>query len=428
MNKLYLKAQLQKAADGSIEFVASDETVDRSGESIPASSWDLTNYLKSPRLLVDHDYRVESIVGIADKTRVEGKELRFVPKFHEITELAKTVAKMVIEGVLDTVSVGFMRNQDEKGNVKNELMEISFVAVPANPNARMLAVKSIDADETKAIEAFLKSDDGDQSTKPEPVEGDTCTMEDGTEGVMTMTDDGMVCMLKPTEEKAPKEGDPCKMPDETDGEMHMDESGNMVCMLKAEPADEKKGMTEDTIAAHDEMMKIKRKYMDQVWMKYCHFCDAYCSDSLKIEDIKTLMAELATAITEVAAMTPDQLQGDMMWCGFDAAIKSMQRFSIKTGRVLSEKNRDTIKAQIDSLESVIAALKELHDATQPQGSEDEKAKATSKKERSIPATPTLDAVKLYEGLIKHNEAMKVLRIINVATSDALREIKQRRQK
>lgn len=155
MNNLYLKAALLKTADGKIQFVASDETVDRSGESIPADTWDLSNYLKSPRLLVDHDYRVQSIVGVAANTRVEEKKLVFEPVFHELTEMAKTVKRMVEEGVLDTVSVGFLRKQDEKGAVKNELMEISFVAVPANPNARMLSADEL-AVAAKSIEGFIK--------------------------------------------------------------------------------------------------------------------------------------------------------------------------------------------------------------------------------------------------------------------------------
>jgi hypothetical protein len=63
--KLQLKASVTKAADGRVTIVASDETIDRSGEAIPVSSWDLSNFQKSPRLLIDHDYSVKSIVGLA---------------------------------------------------------------------------------------------------------------------------------------------------------------------------------------------------------------------------------------------------------------------------------------------------------------------------------------------------------------------------
>lgn len=157
----YLKGLIEKAGDD-ITVVASDETVDRSGESIPAESWDLETFKSSPRLLADHDYRVEAIIGRAEDIRIDGKKLLFRPVFHEITELARNVKEMVVQGMLDTVSVGFLRKSDGEAT-RNELMEISFVAVPANPSARVLAVKSITPDEAKALEAFVAK----EGEKPE---------------------------------------------------------------------------------------------------------------------------------------------------------------------------------------------------------------------------------------------------------------------
>lgn len=437
-NLLRLKGLLQKAADGGFEFIASDESVDRSGESIPVDTWDLANFKKSPRLLADHDYSIASILGVCENVRVEGGRLMFSPKFHEITELAKTAAKMVAEGVLNTVSVGFLRKSDKKGNVSNELMEISLVAVPANPNAIMLGAKSMGS-----LAEFLKGYESDDTAAKEPVEGDVCTMDDGAEGVMTMTDEGnLVCMLKPTEdepveEAEPKEGDACKMPDGADGVLTKTDEG-LVCQLA--PADDTatddegadadqdaaKGMTEDVIEASRALREVKYKYADQAWMALNTFMQAYFSDAVKIEDITTLGAELAAKITEIAAMTPDQLPGTPMWCGFDDAAKTVIEASAKAGRVLSSKNRDIIKTQIDSLGSVAAALQELHDATQPQGDGDTD-KTVSKERSNTHATPTLDGYKLLGGLKDHNDRQRVLRAINVATSDALRDIKTERK-
>ena len=428
MNKLYLKAQLVKAADGKIQFIASDDTVDRSGESIPVDSWDLSNFTKSPRLLVDHDYRVESIVGVAEDIRIEDGKLMFSPKFHAITELAKQVSQMVTEGMLDTVSVGFMRKGDKKAGIQNELMEISFVAVPANPNARMLSVKSLEG-----VAGFLKGYEAEEKAEEpadEPKAGDTCTMEDGTEGILEAGEDGgLSCVLKPSTEavKEPAAGDVCTMEDGTEGVLVAGDDGALSCQLKPtdEPAEEAakaavKGMTEDVLEAGAQMRKIKYKYADLAYMKFNDFCCAYFSDAVKVEDVATLAKELSERLLEVAAMPVEDLPGDMMWCGYDSATKSMTEFAVKSGRVLSSKNRDMIQSQIASLEAVIAALKDLHAATDPQGDE-EKAKAASKVERSKSTTPTLDAIKLYEGLTKHNDARRVLRTINVATSEALRD-------
>jgi HK97 family phage prohead protease len=133
------------------EFVASDETLDRSNEVLKIESWDLTNFMMNPVLLVNHDYKVENIVGLAKDLRIEDRQLKFTPEFHAITELAKNVQDMVREGVLNTVSVGFIPHGPAgDGELpRNELLEISFVPVPANPGAQRLKA---------ALEAEVKSE------------------------------------------------------------------------------------------------------------------------------------------------------------------------------------------------------------------------------------------------------------------------------
>lgn len=149
MQKEFIKANLIKEADDMFTFVASDETVDRQGESLSMDSWDLRNFKKNPVLLINHDYKVENIVGSAKKIRVENGQLVFDAVFHEITSLAKEVKQMVKDGWLKTVSVGFMRKGGEKGSDKivNELFEVSFVPVPANPSAER--IKALVADASK---------------------------------------------------------------------------------------------------------------------------------------------------------------------------------------------------------------------------------------------------------------------------------------
>jgi HK97 family phage prohead protease len=140
MTKQYIQVQLKKSNDGKISFIASDETLDRSGEVIPIDSWDLENYKKNPVLLVNHDYRVENIVGKAKNIRREKGKLIFDPVFHDITQLAREVKEMVEQEILNTVSVGFMPHGPQKDGERstNELFEISFVPVPANPSAERL--------------------------------------------------------------------------------------------------------------------------------------------------------------------------------------------------------------------------------------------------------------------------------------------------
>lgn len=159
MKKIFIEAKLQKSGD-KITFVASDETLDRAGEVVPISSWDLTNFMLNPVLLVDHDYSVEKIVGRASNIRIENKQLLFEPEFHNITELAKTVDEMVNKEILNTVSVGFIAHGPIKdGDTgRNELLEISFVAVPANPSAqRLKSLIEAAKEKTADIEAWTKN-------------------------------------------------------------------------------------------------------------------------------------------------------------------------------------------------------------------------------------------------------------------------------
>ncbi len=159
MKKQYLVARLEKK-DGKSVFVASDETLDRSREVVPMDSWDLVNYFKNPVLLVDHDYKVENIVGMATNISTDGGRLTFEPLLHGITPLSQYVSKMIDEGFLNSVSVGFIPHSPETdgGKVSNELLEISFVPVGANPNAlRLNSMKSMVLDEAqkKKIEQWL---------------------------------------------------------------------------------------------------------------------------------------------------------------------------------------------------------------------------------------------------------------------------------
>lgn len=162
--KIYLQAELKKVED-KLMFVASDETLDRHGDVIPIDSWDLKNYRKNPVLLINHDYSVESIVGKAGSLNLDldTKQLTFEPIFHELTQTSSEAKAMVEGGYLSTVSVGFMPIWPKKDGdkIKYELLEISFVPVPANPSAERLKALEGEAvdDETKEkIEDFAKED------------------------------------------------------------------------------------------------------------------------------------------------------------------------------------------------------------------------------------------------------------------------------
>lgn len=128
--------------------VASDETVDRYGDVVEVKGWQLDNYTRNNVVLVDHSYKVEDIVG-RGYPFVEGNALKMRVELDppNLNRKAAIVSNLLATGSLRAVSVGFrpldyelMLDESGKptGGVKftrSELMEVSLVAVPANPSA-----------------------------------------------------------------------------------------------------------------------------------------------------------------------------------------------------------------------------------------------------------------------------------------------------
>jgi HK97 family phage prohead protease len=135
-------------AERTYRFVFSDETVDRYGDVIKASGWDLTNFENNPIALFGHDdSSVENVIGRAKNVHVRGTQLVGDIEFAtaDINPNAETVFRLVAGGFLKTVSVGFQpiayavsKDKARAGGIdftRQDLMEISIVPVPANPNA-----------------------------------------------------------------------------------------------------------------------------------------------------------------------------------------------------------------------------------------------------------------------------------------------------
>ncbi|WP_316184711.1 HK97 family phage prohead protease [Bradyrhizobium sp. SZCCHNRI1003] len=130
--------------------VCSTPQVDRSGEIVVQEGIDLSAYLTNPVVLADHDptRRVARAIEIGV---VEGK-LSATVQFPPAGEIphADVLYNEVKNGLVNTVSIGFTPLETEpldKANpkkgpqkyIRSELMEFSFVGVPANPGALIVA-------------------------------------------------------------------------------------------------------------------------------------------------------------------------------------------------------------------------------------------------------------------------------------------------
>lgn len=119
--------------------VATDASQDRDGDVVDPKGLDLKNYKKNPILLFGHDHRGLP-VGQADKIKKEGNRITFEPAITTVTEFARDVKALFDAGILRAFSIGFIpKERDKNVFTKAELLEISIVNVPSNPNALVMA-------------------------------------------------------------------------------------------------------------------------------------------------------------------------------------------------------------------------------------------------------------------------------------------------
>lgn len=143
-----------------VTFIASDESVDRMGDIIRVSGWDLKHFKNNPVLLFGHKSS-ELPLGRVNEIWIDGTKLMAKAEFatEDMNPKAEQVLRMVKAGFLNATSVGFrptkMPNdiKDPTTNswcgyefVGQDLYELSVVPVPANPAALAVSRSMMDAD------------------------------------------------------------------------------------------------------------------------------------------------------------------------------------------------------------------------------------------------------------------------------------------
>lgn len=157
------KAQMEKTR--TVTFIASTPSTDRDGDVTNSKGWRLENYKNNPVIgyqhqVVSHGLCIapdpDDIIGIGKNLRVNEKghllvDIQFEDK--ETNPKAEKIFRKVLNGTLNAVSVGFIPVANENGELSRkgieemgedpganylfgqELLEISVVNVPANPDA-----------------------------------------------------------------------------------------------------------------------------------------------------------------------------------------------------------------------------------------------------------------------------------------------------
>ena len=176
-----------------LDFIASTATLDRYHEIIEPAGWRLDSYRKNPVFQNAHNYGdILFTLGRAVSTEVrniEGRQALFqrIQFATEVNPVARIAYGLYKGGFLNAVSVGFipLRWEDGKGErgaeseeqgaadqihltaekaaaprrryLEQELLEVSAVAIPANPDALALGVKAgavTRSDLREAVELF----------------------------------------------------------------------------------------------------------------------------------------------------------------------------------------------------------------------------------------------------------------------------------
>jgi len=361
---------------GNFEVVVSTEDVDRHGEIVRQDGWELDRYKDNPIVLFAHD-SWSMPVGLTDSIEVvvqNGKKVlrakgHFAPA--EANPFAQQVRAAYDAGILTKTSVGFIvKEQNGPEITKAELLEFSFVPIPANPYVEdQLKAAGCDLAEFKAkglvVEATKEGEPVDNSQQPQQV---TPEPEKPT-----------------TETPAPAENEAVKPNSEAE---------------KAQTGAENGENGQKAKAAADDMPAA---------------CGAIMTDmQTKVTDA---MTEAALAIQELAAGE----EGD------EEEGKITNPTATKEGRVLSSKNRERVTKAVGLLKETATALQDLLDESEPgdgkaQG-EDQQLKTADPAEPKV--EPSAEGDEVFKSLDSWLDVRRVLRVADKALNNALKNANQK---
>jgi HK97 family phage prohead protease len=134
-----------------IDVIASTFSLDSYNTRIDPNGWKLERFKTQPRILWAHDSHGMTASGgmpiaKAENVRVENGQLRMKLRFpsKETDEFGNKIFRMMAEGFIDAVSVGFDPIKQERATEdgqdiiiyrEQELVETSVVSIPANTDA-----------------------------------------------------------------------------------------------------------------------------------------------------------------------------------------------------------------------------------------------------------------------------------------------------
>lgn len=148
MIRKFLAASAQTLGDREVVVVASTDDVDRVGEIVDVEGIDLAAYRANPIVLWNHDpaHPVGTATSIGAGAGALRATVQFAPE--GASHIADTTCSLVKAGIVVGVSIGFDAIETEPMDpslprgpqryLATELLEISFVSIPANEAATVV--------------------------------------------------------------------------------------------------------------------------------------------------------------------------------------------------------------------------------------------------------------------------------------------------
>jgi len=388
IQKLFTLAEVKEVNEEERTLVgtASTEVLDRDKEVIKTDGWELDNFRKNPVILLSHEYR-QPPIGKALWVKKDKNGLKFKAQFAK-TQVAEEVFQLYKDGFMRAFSVGFIPKEweegdpeDEKGPrkiyTKQELLEISAVSVPSNPEALVAAVNEGKI-KTKAVKEALhieenKKEVADMQEKgvipfketPKAPEDEPL---DAAREVREATVDDLKIMCAWYDSEKPDVKQSYKLPHHKASGQHpvvwRGVAAAMAALFGARggvniPEKDRKGVYNHLVKHYKQFDKEPPEFREYSEEELKEMFPEVYEEELNQEsiDIENTLKELRDEIR-----------------------------SLKEGRVLSEKNRKLIQNAISQMKEAIAALEKLLEATEPPKQEsviDIEEKEEKKEEKKV---------------------------------------------
>jgi phage head maturation protease len=312
LDKLFTKGMIGTIGGEEKLFIASDDVEDRQGECIAQDGWSLENFKANPVIQWAHSSQ-EPAIAVADKIgfkEIDGKKkLVYSPVFHRKTPMSNYIADLVEAGVIKASSVGFKPlawDPETCTYTKSELLEISFVNVPANQNALSLGMsKGYSMDVIKSVMPDIKIEEKVMGTE----------------------------ILKP-EEKPAEEN------------IETDETTEEVTTKT-----EEKGAIAEELSK-EEMAEKKYEKMSNFWNIVYAFCDVYFKEETTPDQFESLLVETAGLLKGLAEGITDEAKAATI--DRKDLVKFLEVKEIEENKETEEEK--SITERVENMESVVEGL------------------------------------------------------------------------